>query len=178
MDTSTLRATRRHTVTPTVLGEITLVASGDVLEGLYFPGHWYLPDRATFGPRADDGFDGVIGELGEYLAGQRCEFGVPMRARGDATQRRVWDLIAQVPYGSTTSYGALAAQLGAGVDAREVGAAVGRNPLCILIPCHRVISSTGKLTGYAGGLRRKQHLLDLERARTTTHRPSVPGRLW
>jgi methylated-DNA-[protein]-cysteine S-methyltransferase len=178
MSTSTLRATRHHTVTPTVLGEITLVASGDVIEGLYFPGHWYRPGRAGFGPRADGGFGDVIRELGEYLAGQRREFSVPMRARGDAIQRRVWDLIAQVPYGGTTTYGALAAQLNAGLDAREVGAAVGRNPLCILIPCHRVISSTGKLTGYAGGLWRKQHLLDLERAGAATPPPSVPGRLW
>jgi methylated-DNA-[protein]-cysteine S-methyltransferase len=178
MSTSTLPATRRHTVSPTMLGEITIVASGDVIDGLYFPGHWCRPDRVTFGPRVDDGFDDVIRELREYLAGQRRDFTVPMRAHGDAIQRRVWDLIAQVPYGSTTTYGALAAQLKAGLDAREVGAAVGRNPLCILIPCHRVISSTGKLTGYAGGLRRKQHLLDLERASTAPHQPSLSDRLW
>jgi len=80
-----------------------------------------------------------------------------------------------VAYGSITTYGALAAQLNAGLDARQIGAAVGRNPLCILIPCHRVISSTGKLTGCAGGLRRKQHLLDLERANTAPHQPSLSG---
>jgi len=75
----------------------------------------------------------------------------------------VWDLVGAVPYGATTTYGELAARLGNGATAQEVGAAVGRNPVCILIPCHRVIGSTGKLTGYAGGLRRKQFLLDLER---------------
>jgi O-6-methylguanine DNA methyltransferase len=99
-------------------------------------------------------------------------------ASATTSQRRVWNLIAQVPYGSITTYGALAAQLNAGLDAKPVRAAVGRNPLCILIPCHRVISSTGKLTGYAGGLRRKQHLLDLERANTAPHQPSVSDGLW
>jgi methylated-DNA-[protein]-cysteine S-methyltransferase len=178
MSTSTLSATRRHTVTPTVLGEITIVASGDVIEGVYFPSHWYMPNRVTLGPRVDDGFDDVIRELREYLARQRCDFTVPMLAHGDAIQRRVWNLITQVPYGSITTYGALATQLNAGLDARQVGAAVGRNPLCILIPCHRVISSTGKLTGYAGGLRRKQHLLDLERANTAPHQPFLSDGLW
>jgi methylated-DNA-[protein]-cysteine S-methyltransferase len=175
MSISTLAGTRRHTVTPTVLGEIIIVARGGVIEGLYFPGHWYMPDPVTFGPRAEGGFGDVTRELHEYLAGQRRGFTVPMRAHGDASQLRVWDLIAQVPYGGTTTYGALAAQLGAGLDAKQVGAAVGRNPLCILIPCHRVIGSTGKLTGYAGGLRRKRQLLDLERASTV---PSPPGGLW
>lgn len=83
-----------------------------------------------------------------------------------------------MPYGSITTYRALAAQLNVGLDARQVGAAVGRNSLCNLIPCHRVISSTGKLTGYAGGLRRKQHLLDLERANTTPHQPAAADGLW
>jgi methylated-DNA-[protein]-cysteine S-methyltransferase len=165
-------------VTPTVLGEITIVASGEVIEGLYFPDHWYMPDPVTFGPRADGGFGDVTRELREYLAGQRREFTVPIRAHGDPIQLRVWDLIAQVPYGGTTTYGALAAQLGAGLDAKQAGAAVGRNPLCILIPCHRVVGSTGKLTGYAGGLRRKQHLLDLERASTVPYQPALPGGLW
>ena len=84
-------------------------------------------------------------------------------ADGNEFQRRVWDLVRQVPYGQTSSYGRLARQLADGTTPQEVGAAVGRNPLCILIPCHRIVSSTGKLTGYAGGLRRKQFLLDLER---------------
>ena len=78
--------------------------------------------------------------------------------------RRVWELIAGVPYGETTTYGDLARGLGAGTDPRDVGAAVGRNPLCIVIPCHRVIGSTGKLTGYAGGLDRKRTLLEIEHA--------------
>jgi methylated-DNA-[protein]-cysteine S-methyltransferase len=162
--TSLLTAARRHTVTTTDLGDITLVARGDTIEGLYFPRHWYRPDPATFGPRVDAGFDDVIRELREYLGGRRRRFSVPVRADGDVRQRWVWDLISEIPYGATTTYGALAAQLDASVDARQVGAMVGRNPLAILIPCHRVVGSTGSLTGYAGGLDRKRFLLDLERA--------------
>jgi methylated-DNA-[protein]-cysteine S-methyltransferase len=121
-----------------------------------------MPDRAEFGPRTDRGFGDVARQLEEYLSGVRKEFDLPLEAHGSAFQRRVWDLIAQVPYGQTTTYGDLARRLGGDVTAQEVGAAVGRNPFCILIPCHRVVGSTGKLTGYAGGLKRKQALLDLE----------------
>jgi methylated-DNA-[protein]-cysteine S-methyltransferase len=85
-----------------------------------------------------------------------------VRANGSEFDRRVRDLIRAIPYGQTTTYGDLARRLGPGTDPRDVGAAVGRNPLCIVIPCHRVIGSTGKLTGYAGGLARKRALLDIE----------------
>jgi methylated-DNA-[protein]-cysteine S-methyltransferase len=157
-------ATARHTVLDTRLGPLTLVRRGDRLTGLYFPRHWYMPDRAAFGPREDAGFAAAGGQLAGYLDGSRTSFDLPLAPDGTEFQRRVWDLVSQVPYGLTTTYGTLARQLGGGVTAQEVGAAVGRNPLCILIPCHRVIGSTGKLTGYAGGLPRKRLLLDLERA--------------
>ena len=91
-------------------------------------------------------------QLAEYFRGERVEFDVPVIADGTELQRRVWDLVRQVPYGQTSTYGRLARELGDGTTPQEVGAAVGRNPLCILIPCHRIVSSTGKLTGYAGGL--------------------------
>ena len=158
-------AVTRHTVLATRLGELTIVRNADSLTGLYFPHHWYMPDRATFGPRTDEGFDDVARQLDEYLAGARREFDLPLDPGGSAFARRVWDLIAQVPYGQTTTYGDLARRLGDDVTAKDVGSAVGRNPLCILIPCHRVIGSTGKLTGYAGGLKRKQALLDIEQAK-------------
>src|SRR5262249_49135325 len=103
----------------------------------------------------------------EYLAEQRRDFTVPVRAEGSPIDRRVWDLVARIPYGQTTTYGAIAADLAEpGVDARAVGASIARNPVCILIPCHRVIGSNGRLTGYAGGLGRKLRLLDLEQERT------------
>lgn len=153
-----------HTVLATRLGMVTLVREDEALTGLYFPRHWPRPDRAAFGPRADEGFEEVARQLGEYLDGERQAFAFPVKINGAESDRRVWKLIAGVPYGETTTYGDLARVLGAGTDPRDVGAAVGRNPLCIVIPCHRVVGSTGKLTGYAGGLDRKRTLLEIEHA--------------
>jgi methylated-DNA-[protein]-cysteine S-methyltransferase len=151
-----------HTTIQSSLGDLTVVARGGLVTGLYFPHHWYLPDRSAFGEHGDAGFDDVRRQLDEYLAGQRREFDVPVGAVGSAFQERVWQLISQIPYGTTVSYGELARELGGGNTAQEVGAAVGRNPVSILIPCHRVVGAGGALTGYAGGLRRKRILLDLE----------------
>jgi len=156
--------TAQHTVLATVLGDLTIVRDGAQLTGVYFPHHWYRPDPQAFGPRTGEGFGEAGEQLAGYLAGTRMSFDLPLDPRGTALQLRVWDLIAQIPYGQTASYGELARQLGGPETAQEVGAAVGRNPLSILIPCHRVIGSDGKLTGYAGGLKRKQWLLELERA--------------
>jgi methylated-DNA-[protein]-cysteine S-methyltransferase len=151
-----------HTTVQSSLGDLTVVARGGLVTGLYFPHHWYMPDRSAFGEYGDAGFDEVRRQLDEYLAGQRREFDVPVGAAGSALQERVWQLISQIPYGTTVSYGELAGELGGGNTAQEVGAAVGRNPVSILIPCHRVVGAGGALTGYAGGLRRKRILLDLE----------------
>ncbi len=153
-----------HTVLATRLGKVTVVREEGALTGLYFPRHWPRPDRTAFGPRADEGWEEVARQLGEYLGGDRRVFELPLRVKGTEFDRRVWDLIACVLYGETTTYGDLARGMGAGTDPRDVGAAVGRNPLCIVIPCHRVIGSTGKLTGYAGGLDRKRTLLEIEHA--------------
>jgi methylated-DNA-[protein]-cysteine S-methyltransferase len=158
----TSSATARHTVLGTRMGDLTIVRRGDRLTGLYFPHHWYKPDPTTFGPWAVDGFEDVADQLADYLAGTRTAFDLPLEPRGTELQLAVWKLIAEIPYGHTTTYGDVARRLGGDVTAQEVGAAVGRNPLCILIPCHRVVGSTGKLTGYAGGLGRKRALLDLE----------------
>jgi methylated-DNA-[protein]-cysteine S-methyltransferase len=165
--TGTQTAAAEHTVLSTRMGHLTIVRLGDHLTGLYFPHHWYMPDPVTFGPRNDRRFEDVASQLEEYLAGTRTVFDLPTDARGTGFQLRVWELITQIPYGHTATYGDLARRLGGEVRAQEVGAAVSRNPLCILIPCHRVIGSTGKLTGYAGGLKRKQELLELERAKAT-----------
>jgi methylated-DNA-[protein]-cysteine S-methyltransferase len=169
--TDTATVTAEHTVHHTRLGDLTIVRDGGALTGLYYPHHWYRPEQASFGRKNDRGFDDARRQVDEYLAGARTTFGLPLDARGSDLQHRVWELIAQVPYGQTVTYGDLARRLGGGVTAQETGAAVGRNPLSILIPCHRVIGSTGKLTGYAGGLKRKRFLLDLEQA------ARVPG-LW
>ena len=152
-----------HTVIPSVLGDLTLVRGQAGLRGLYFPHHWYQPDPSEFGPRVDEGFDATARQFDEYLAGARGRFDLPLAPAGEEFQLAVWDLIRQVPYGDTVTYGVLAARIGGEVTALQVGAAVGRNPLCVLVPCHRVIGRNGKLTGYAGGIRRKRHLLELER---------------
>jgi methylated-DNA-[protein]-cysteine S-methyltransferase len=169
-----------HAVLPTRLGELTVVREQGGLTGLYFPRHWPRPDRAAFGPRVDEGFEDVARQLGEYLDGDRSVFELPLKVRGAEFDRRVWGLIAAVPYGETTTYGDLARELGAGMEPRDVGAAVGRNPLCIIIPCHRVVGSTGKLTGYAGGLARKRTLLEIEHARLMRagHTAPAAAGLW
>jgi len=167
-----------HTVLTTRLGMVTVVREGAALTGLYFPRHWPRPDRAAFGPRTDEGFEDVARQLGEYLGGDRRSFELPVKINGTEFDLRVWKLIAGVPYGETTTYGDLARALGAGTDPRDVGAAVGRNPLCIVIPCHRVIGSTGKLTGYAGGLGRKRTLLEIEHARAVQERHAPAAGLW
>jgi methylated-DNA-[protein]-cysteine S-methyltransferase len=158
--------TNRHAVIDSVLGELTLVADDDALTGLYFRHHWYRPSADTFGPRVDAASDELLAraqtQLTDYLAGLRTDFDLPITLHGDATQHRVWDLLTTIPYGDTVTYGELAAALADGTTAQEVGQAVGRNPLSIVVPCHRVVGRNGQLTGYAGGLKRKQFLLELE----------------
>ncbi|KAA3652299.1 MAG: methylated-DNA--[protein]-cysteine S-methyltransferase [Proteobacteria bacterium] len=107
-------------------------------------------------------------QITAYLAGERRDFDLPLAPEGTPFQQTVWAALRRLPYGATTHYGALAATLGRPTAARAIGAAVGKNPLWLIIPCHRVIGRDGSLTGYAGGLPRKRALLDLEAARATT----------
>jgi len=152
----------RHTILATPIGDLTVVRDDAGITGVYFPHHWTRPDRTAFGPRVESGFEDVAGQLADYFAGQRREFDLPLHATGDAVQERVWRWLGATPYARTATYGELARALGDGTTAQEVGAAVGSNPLSILVGCHRVVGSDGKLTGYAGGLDRKRRLLDLE----------------
>jgi len=152
----------RHATIGSVLGDLTVVANDRAVVGLYFPGHWRRPGSAALGPYEDVGFDLVRHQVNEYLAGERQAFQVPIATAGDERQERVWALVGQIPYGGTATYGDLARALGDGTTPQEVGSAVGSNPVCLLVPCHRVVGAGGKLTGYAGGLVRKQSLLNLE----------------
>lgn len=156
----------RHTRIETSLGELTVVAENDYLTGIYFPGHSHLPEESTFGVYmnsvTDQLFTRTAIELADYLAGTRHTFSVPTHAQGDDFSTRVWKMLAEIPYGHTTTYGALAKRLGNPHLAQRVGQVVGRNPISIIIPCHRVIGANGSLTGYAGGLDRKRFLLELE----------------
>jgi methylated-DNA-[protein]-cysteine S-methyltransferase len=153
-----------HTIIDSQIGELTLVARDGVLSGIYFPGHWHMPAADVFGARAERGFEAAEEQLTQYFAGERTDFELATAVVGDDFQRRVWESIDRIPYGRTTTYGEMARELGDPALAREVGSAVGRNPLSIVVPCHRVVGKEGQLTGYAGGLERKRALLELEGA--------------
>lgn len=149
-----------HTVIESPLGPLLAVAEGPELVALRFADRAGEPD----GERADGAFGETEQQLREYFAGQRRRFELPLAPRGSEFQLRVWKALEQIPYGRTRTYGELAAELGCPAAAQAVGAANGRNPLAVVVPCHRVIGSDGALTGYAGGLERKRQLLDLEAA--------------
>jgi methylated-DNA-[protein]-cysteine S-methyltransferase len=167
----------RHTVIDSPLGELTLVASGEALTGLYFPHHWHPPTADSLGRHVEAAADALFvraaGQLREYLTGERTRFDLPIAPAGEPSQRRVWERLVDIAYGETTTYGELAAALADATTAYEVGQAVGRNPLSIIVPCHRVVGKDGALTGYAGGLKRKRFLLDLE-----APVPAAAGRLF
>ncbi|MFB9680758.1 methylated-DNA--[protein]-cysteine S-methyltransferase [Streptosporangium vulgare] len=153
---------RTHTVIASPLGDLTAVAEDGVLSGLYFERHLRGPGPEERGVYRDSGFEEVRRQLGEYFAGERTRFELPLAPRGDAFQQRVWRLLTEIPFGETRSYGELARRLGNVSLAQAVGAANARNPVSVIVPCHRVVGADGGLTGYAGGLERKRFLLDLE----------------
>ncbi|NLU73111.1 methylated-DNA--[protein]-cysteine S-methyltransferase [Streptomyces sp. HNM0575] len=160
--------TLRHTVVDSPLGVLTLVADGEALTGVYFENHLRGPSPGAIGPRDPTGFDEAERQLREYFAGERRRFDLPLAPRGEPFQQSVWRLLREIPYGETRSYGLLARELGDPALAQAVGAANGRNPLSVIVPCHRVVGADGSLTGYAGGLERKRLLLELEGADSVT----------
>ncbi|MFJ9418955.1 methylated-DNA--[protein]-cysteine S-methyltransferase [Streptomyces sp. NPDC101227] len=156
-----------HTVlADTPVGPLTLVALGDALTGLYMTDQRHRPPQEAFGTPADPDdppFAETITQLRAYFRGELTTFDLPLALRGTPFQRRVWAALCTIPYGETVSYGRLAERLGAPTAARAVGLANGRNPVGIIVPCHRVVGANGSLTGYGGGLDRKRRLLDFER---------------
>lgn len=143
------------------IGELVLTASDTALTGVYFP----TSRRRQIGRSSEnDVLRLVKQQLAEYFARARTSFDVPLDAAGTAFERRVWVLLREIPYGATTSYGELARKLGEPNDARAVGAANGKNPIPIIVPCHRVVGANGDLTGFGGGLDRKRWLLEHEGA--------------
>lgn len=155
--------TRIHTVTETRIGQLTLVAEESELVGLYIHNQRHRPAQETFGFSDSEPFAEVISQLGEYFEGQRTDFDLALRLTGTTFQRRVWMALREIPYGEVTSYGEIAQRIGQPSAARAVGLANGKNPIGIIVPCHRVVGAQGQLTGYGGGLELKQHLLDFER---------------
>ena len=159
----------RYTYAGSPVGELLLAGDDDGLAALFLPESYRSAprraDRVQPGwVRADDAFDDVRAQLGEYFAGTRTEFDLRLNLRGSAFQRRVWAALLEIPHGTTTSYGAIAADLGMPGAARAVGLANGQNPVSIIVPCHRVVGANGSLTGYGGGLPAKRFLLSLEAA--------------
>jgi methylated-DNA-[protein]-cysteine S-methyltransferase len=152
----------QHIIVGTAVGPLTVVGEGAALIGLYFDGHRRTPRLTDFGPRVDIGFDAAIRQLDEYFAGTRREFDLELAPRGSAFEKQVWALLTRIPYGETRTYGQLATELGDPGAAQAVGNANGWNPISIIVPCHRVVGTSGSLTGYAGGLNRKRFLLSLE----------------
>jgi methylated-DNA-[protein]-cysteine S-methyltransferase len=153
-----------HGVIESPVGRLTLVASAaGELTGLYLDQQRHRPPEGLFGDRDDYLLPEVAVQLGEYFAGRRTRFDLPLRLSGSPFQQEVWTALQEIPYGQTTTYGELAERLGKPRAARAVGLANGKNPVSIVVPCHRVVGSTGNLTGYGGGLHRKQQLLSHER---------------
>ena len=149
---------RTFTTLDTPLGELTLTAEDGVLTGLKLPGAPEPRDHA----RDDAALPEVRAELTAYFAGEAVAFTTAPRVDGSAFERRVWREVSAIPCGETASYGEIARRIGHPDGARAVGLANARNPVAIIVPCHRVIGSDGSLTGYAGGLERKRWLLDHE----------------
>ncbi len=158
------------------LGQILVTASDDALTGLHFEGEKYFPAVDERWRRQPDAQLIVRArrQLDEYFAGQRKHFDLAVEPAGTAFQRGVWRALRDIPYGVTTHYGDIAARIGKPTASRAVGAANGRNPISIVIPCHRVIGANGDLTGYAGGMARKEALLRLEAGATNEFR-LTPG---
>jgi methylated-DNA-[protein]-cysteine S-methyltransferase len=151
-----------YTTMESPIGELLLLGDGDVLHGLYMQAGRKPIRVQTAWARDDSAFADVRRQLSEYFAGERSDFDVAMHLEGSAFQRTVWHALTEIPYGQTISYGELARRIGRPDLARAVGTANGQNPIAVIVPCHRVIGSNGKLVGYGGGLDNKRRLLELE----------------
>lgn len=149
------------------IGPLTLMAEDGNLTHLVMQDQAHATVTPAGGIRDDDAFTDVAGQLDEYFAGERTFFDVPMALKGTDFQRRVWEELCAIPYAETISYGELARRIGNPKASRAVGLANGRNPVAVIVPCHRVIAADGSLGGYGGGTGRKVQLLELERTHGT-----------
>jgi methylated-DNA-[protein]-cysteine S-methyltransferase len=154
---------RAHAVVDSPVGPVTLLAVDGTLAGLYLCEQRYPPAPELFGDHDATLFAAAADQLASYFGGKLTSFDVPLALHGSAFQLQVWTALRSIPYGMTISYGELADRIGRPSAARAVGLANGRNPVSIIVPCHRVVGSDGTLTGYGGGMERKRYLLDLER---------------
>ena len=162
------------------LGALWLTSDGRSLTGLYLQGQKSFPQQTNDWQKAEqlDLFIQTQAQLTEYFAHQRHQFDLPIDPQGTEFQKQVWQQLLQIPFGETLSYGALAKILGKPTASRAVGAANGQNPISIIVPCHRVVAANGALTGYAGGLERKQWLLQHEQANIANGRYASGQGFW
>jgi methylated-DNA-[protein]-cysteine S-methyltransferase len=165
--TSTATTPTAMTSMQSPVGLLTLTGSDGVLTGLHMHDQRHAPERSAEWERDEDAFADVMAQLHAYFAGTLSEFDVPLELAGTSFQREVWHALRAIPYGETISYGELADRVGKPSASRAVGLANGRNPVAIIVPCHRVIGADGSLTGYGGGLTRKAWLLEHEAAHRT-----------
>src|ERR1700743_3776864 len=153
-----------YKIMPTVIGKLKLIASDKGLAAILWEND--KPSRVRLSPLKEDKNHPILlqaeRELGEYLHGKRKEFSVKFDPVGTPFQSKVWEALEKIPFGVTRSYGQIAKQIGNVKAVRAVGAAIGRNPVSVMVPCHRVIGASGDLTGFAGGLKIKEQLLTLE----------------
>jgi methylated-DNA-[protein]-cysteine S-methyltransferase len=147
------------------IGDLTLTSDGRALTGLYMNEHRHRPPLDPAAVRDAAPFEEARWQLSQYFAGERTAFDLELNPSGTPFQREVWQALTEIPYGETVSYGELARRLGRPAASRAVGLANGRNPISIVVPCHRVVGASGSLTGYGGGLERKRFLLELEAGR-------------
>lgn len=156
----------RHRVVDSPLGPLTLEARDGALAGVWMDGSRHHPTTETLGEADADEpvLQAAASQLEEYFAGQRTSFDVPLALEGTDFQREVWRALTEIPCGTTASYGEIAVRIGRPRAVRAVGMAVGRNPVSVVVPCHRVIGADGTLTGFGGGLDRKRLLLEHEGA--------------
>jgi methylated-DNA-[protein]-cysteine S-methyltransferase len=150
-----------HTTMSSPIGELTIVSSDTGITAIYMETHPYTP-TAISTAAASPHLAEAERQLGEYFAGERTHFDLPLAPSGTPFQRAVWEALRTIPHGETRSYAEIALQIGNPKGVRAVGLANGRNPISIVVPCHRVIGKNGTLTGYGGGLDRKRTLLELE----------------
>lgn len=162
----TAGAGRCHVEIGSPVGPLTLAADGGQLTGLYMETRWHPPAPGLLGQPGDlaaEPFASAASQLAAYFAGELTDFELPVRLDGTPFQQRVWNALRGIGYGQTMTYAQLAAEIGRPAASRAVGMANGRNPVSIIVPCHRVIGTDGSLTGYGGGLENKEYLLGLER---------------
>ncbi len=149
----------RYTLIDSPLGDLLALGDDDGLTGLYLPSGKHASRPPTDATRDDRALSDVRDQLTEYFAGARQRFQLRLSPKGTPFQLRVWLALREIPYGQTTSYGQTALEVGAPTAARAVGLANGRNPISIIVPCHRVIGANGSLVGYGGGMAAKRWLL-------------------